>query len=166
MNYRFLCSNISMFTTFSFIMPIDYYARNIFMLGNRRPSTFLYSFFWGHQHFYTQACRFLCSKTFLCLYPYVSMLVSLCLYAWKSFIWSCPYVSMLLQIYELKNLRKIFTMYLKLCIKMSGTLWWKPFLSWIFDWRIIVKKTKIKRWGLQACMCQVAGACMRQVVAA
>jgi len=117
MNYRFLCSNISMFTPFSFIMPVDYYARNIFMLGNRRPSTFLYSFFLGHQHFYTQACRFLCSKTFLCLYPYVSMLVSLYLYA-----------------------RNFFYMIVSLCFYALANLWTKKFKKNIYNGSQIVHK--------------------------
>jgi hypothetical protein len=41
---------------------------------------------------------------------------------------------------------------LKLCIKISRILWWKPFLNWNLVLRIIMEKLKSKTMDLHACM--------------
>jgi len=113
--------------------------------------------------FYDRARMILCSNIF---YPYISILMSVCFYAPVSmFLCSFPYISMLEHIlcscpyifmlgkFWIKNSENIFAMELKLCIKRSRILWWKPFVSLIFEWRIIAKILKEK--GEFACMRQV-----------
>jgi len=81
----------------------------------------------------------------LCLCPYVPMLVSLCFYARNIFYAPVPIFLCSHKFSIRKFLENIFTMDLKLCIKISRILWWKPYVSWIFEWSIIEKKLK-ERW--------------------
>ena len=105
MNYRFLCSNISMFTTFSFIMPIDYYARNIFMLGNRRPSTVG---FYARKHFYACIPTFLCRVLISLCSKFFYMIVSLCFYALAN-LWTKKFKKNIYNVSQIvhKNVRNL-----------------------------------------------------------
>jgi len=42
--------------------------------------------------------------------------------------------------------KKIFTVDLELCTKMSGVQWWKPFLNRMLHWEIIMEKRKRLDW--------------------
>ena len=109
-------------------------------------------------------CLCPCVSILVSLYfyaPKISMLVSVWLYAltYSRFVSVCFYAhaSMFLcsrKFWIQKILKNIFPMDLKLCIKISWILWWKPFVSWIFEWRIIAKKLKEK--GEFACMYPMA----------
>ena len=102
--------------------------------------------------FYAHTCLFQCTYPYisllehnLCLCPYVPMLVSLCFYARNIFYAPVPIFLCSHKFSIRKFLENIFTMDLKLCIKISRILWWKPYVSWIFEWSIIEKKLK-ERW--------------------